>query len=130
MDSPTPTTIPQHDRALAVGAHVASIFFPVIGPLVGILVTGDAPYARHHARRAFWGDIKLFAITATIIVVSLAFSIVKGIQTIQSGEQFDWIGMIIKSVLVWLALAAFGLWNTISSALMALKAWRTDYWGK
>lgn len=122
--------ITPHDRTMAVGAHVFSIFFPVFGPLIMWIVANSQPYASHHAKKAFWGDIKLFLITATIIAVSLGFSIVKGIQTIQSGAEFDWIGMIVKSIAVWLLVAAFGLWNTVSSAISALKAWRTDYWGK
>jgi len=117
------------DRFLGAVPHAISIFSPVIGPGIAALVLKRGTYGKFQAVRTFLGDLKLLAITATIITVSLATSIYTGIQLYQSGEQPDWIAMIVKSLAVWLFLVLFGLVNTITSILSALRAYRADDWG-
>jgi Na+/H+ antiporter NhaA len=50
-------------------------------------------------------------------LISLSMTIISIIRLIQEGGQPDWVGMIIKGVIVWLLLAGYGLWNTISSII-------------
>ena len=120
-----PLPISQHDRLLGAAPHVASIFFPILGPAGAVLVLQQSPFGKHNAVQSLKGDLKLFAITATIIIISLSASIYSAIQVIQNGQEIDWIGMIVKSVVVWLLLALFGLVNTITSILSAVRAMNT-----
>ena len=119
--------VPKDHQECLLGAapHVASIFFPIIGPAVAVLVLQQSPFGKHNAISSLKGDLKLFAITATIIVISLSASIYSAIQVIQNGQEIDWIGMIVKSVVVWLLLALFGLVNTITSIISAVRALNT-----
>ncbi|MFN8852269.1 MAG: hypothetical protein ACK5XS_04510, partial [Armatimonadota bacterium] len=45
-------------------------------------------------------------------------------------DQIDWVAMLVKSVVVWLMLALFGLWNTVSSIIQGTRALRQEEWGK
>ncbi len=129
QSSPEHSQLSDHDRLLGAIPHAVSVFSPVIGPGIAAIVLKKGSYGRFQAIRALIGDLKLFAITATIIAISLATSIYNGIQLIQSGQQPDWIAMIVKSLAVWLLLALFGLVNTITSILSAIRAYRTEDWG-
>lgn len=115
-----------HDCLLGAAPHVASIFFPIIGPAVALLVLQSSPFGKHNAISSLKGDLKLFTITAAIIVASLSTSIYSAIQIIQNGQEIDWVGMIVKSVIVWLLLAVFGLINTITSIISAVNALNTS----
>ena len=69
-------------------------------------------------------------ITATVVLTSLALSIPK-LGPILHGQwqDVDWWGIIIKSVIVWLGLAAFGLWNTVISLRQGMKCLSQEDWG-
>jgi hypothetical protein len=105
------------DKVMGAAPHFLSIPFPVFGPLVFALVIGNSPYAKYHGFRAVLNDLKIIVITVVIGLISLSMTIVSIIRLIQEGGQPDWVGMIIKGVIVWLLLAGYGLWNTISSII-------------
>ena len=122
-----------HDRFLAIAAHGTSVFFPIFGPLVTLLLSKKSLYGRFHAWRALIGDLKLVAITVIIVAISIGHSIVMLIENYKSGALTGdpWqlvLNFLIKSLIVWLILGAFQLVNTISSVLEALQAARKDHW--
>lgn len=111
-------------RGMAAAPHFLSIPFPVVGPLIVAIASAGRPAARYQALRAFLADLVVFALTATIVVVSIGHSLWTAWQTYRTGDDVNWIAMLVKSVAVWLGLAAFGLWNTVSSLLEGLAVLR------
>lgn len=122
--APSPIPRSEHERLLGAAPYVASVFFPILGPLVGLVVLQQSPYAKFHSLKCLRGELIMLLITTSIIVVSLSASIYGAIQVIAHGQPFDWVAMIVKSLVVWLLLALFGLWNTVSSILNAIRAYR------
>ncbi|MCE2939477.1 MAG: hypothetical protein ACK5UR_08820 [Armatimonadota bacterium] len=120
-------------RTLAALIHYAGIPFPWMGAIVGYFVamaTGNQ-YARYHAARAFLGEVAALMVTATVIIISLIMSIPSAQLVLQGQwDQIDWVAMLVKSVVVWLMLALFGLWNTVSSIIQGTRALRQEEWGK
>ncbi|MBX3095526.1 MAG: hypothetical protein KF812_01565 [Fimbriimonadaceae bacterium] len=123
----------KNDRYLAAAIHGLGIPFPWGAAIIGFFVAGAMGnrYAKYHAAKAFLGEVGAFLLTATIVIISLAMSIPKMGPILQGQwDQVDWWGIVIKSVVVWLGLAAFGLWNTITSIRMAMRCLHDEDWGK
>jgi hypothetical protein len=110
------------DRRLGALVHLASIPAPYLGPLVALAVAGGRPYVRYQALKSLIGQVIAGMITFTIIATSIAFSIYQLSQTGFDLSQINWWHLIIKSVAVWLALALFGLWNTLTALREAFAA--------
>lgn len=110
-------------RVRAALPHFVSIPFPVFGPLMSAFILGEA--GRYEGFRAALQDLKVFLITFSIGALSLTWSVISLWNTISTGGQIDWVQVIVKSVGVWLALALFGVWNTVSSVLEGVKILRT-----
>ncbi len=133
-DLPKPRlVVEQKDRYLAIAAHATSVFFPVIGPLVTLILGRKSLYGRFHAWRALIGDLKLIVCTVLITIISVGHSIYMAIQNFQSGIGTGsvWqliLNMLIKGVIIWLILGAFELVNTVSSIMEALQVARKDHW--
>lgn len=106
-----------------------SVFFPIFGPLVAIFVLKGRPYARFHAVRALFGDLRVLGFTALVMGISLSITIANAIRFIQSGGEIDWVSVIVRSVAVWLILFLAGAVNTVKSIWHAVRAWQSDDWG-
>jgi len=120
--------VQQHEKSLACAMHVASIPFPWMAPIIGILVSGSLPFVKHHSWRALKGQLITVAIIGTVTVASLSYSIYNLYQDYQNGfKDFNIWPILIKSVVMWVGLFLFGLWNTVSSIIDALRALRGDW---
>lgn len=125
--------VAKNDRLLAVGAHASSVFFPIFGPLVALLLSKSSLYGRYHSWRALIGDLKLIALTLFIAAISLGHTIFTAFQTYQSGIENAnfWqilTNILIKGIAIWLIIGAFQLVNTISSIAEAIKTLQSDHW--
>lgn len=122
--------VKQQEKTLACVMHVASIPFPWMAPIVGILVSGQMPFVKHHSWKALKGQIVQVCIVGIIMAASLSHSIYNLYHQYQEGfKDFNLWAILIKSAAVWAGLALFGLWNTIASIIDAVRA-INGQWGR
>lgn len=114
--------VSEADRRLGTAVHIAAIPAPYFGPLVALLVAGGRPFVRYQALKSLIGQVIAGIITFAIIATSLAFSVYQLAQTGFDFLKIDWVQLIIKSIVVWLSLALFGLWNTLTALREAIAA--------
>lgn len=120
--------VQQHEKSLACAMHIASIPFPWMAPIVGILVSRNLPFVKHHSWRALKGQLITAAIIGTVTIASLSYSIYNLYQDYQNGfKDFDIWSILIKSVVMWVGFFLFGLWNTVASVIDALRALRGEW---
>lgn len=118
------------DSAFAALAHGLAIFFPYLGPLIVLLLFNKSPYVRFHSVWALIGQLAYTFWLIVFIGANLGYSIFRLIQMNDQGfEWSDLWGILIKSIVVYLLLALFGLVNTISNVVQAIRAFPGDYWG-
>ncbi len=110
------------DRRLGALVCLAAIPAPYAGPLIGLVVAGRRPFVRYHAVRALVGQLIAGMLTFMVIATSLSFTVYQLVQTGFDLSQINWWQVLFKSVAVWLALALFGLWNTLTSLREAYAA--------
>jgi hypothetical protein len=130
---PSEMTASRNERYLAAAIHGFSIPFPYVAAIIGFVVakaTGQ-PYARYHAAKALFSELAATAVTVTITVISLALSVPSFMKVLEGRwDEIDWWMVLTKAVVVWLAIAAFGLWNTVASIIQGLRALQGEDWGK
>ena len=110
------------DRRLGALVHLASIPAPYLAPIIALVVACGRPFVGYHAGRVLVEHLIAGLLTFLVIVTSLAFTIYQLVQTGFDVSRSIWWRVILKSVVVWLALAMFGLWNTIASLREAFVA--------
>jgi uncharacterized membrane protein len=126
MEQPT-----QQERTLAGGVHIASIFFPWLAPIVGIVVAGKSKFIRYHAVLALTEQVILTLTIGLIMIASLSHSIYNLYQQYQEGfKDFNIWPILIKSVAIWVGFAIFGLWNSILSIFQGIRAFKGNWGGK
>jgi hypothetical protein len=80
---------------------------------------------------ALFSELAATAVTVTITVISLALSVPSFMKVLEGRwDEIDWWMVLTKAVVVWLAIAAFGLWNTVASIIQGLRALQGEDWGK
>ncbi len=105
---------------IAGAVNFAAIPFPYLGPIVGLAVAGRSSFVRYHASRCLIEQVLATAILVVVVGVSLAYSVWNLVQSgvFENGIQLskiDWLGILIKSVVTWIALALWNLWNLLNS---------------
>lgn len=123
-----------YERHVAAAMHVASIFFPYVAPAIAYFVfRGRSRFVAVHALQAFFEALILNIVLIIGLAISLAFTIVKIVELIQTqGQSFSWDMVwqaLIKAVATYVILALVSLWYTIASVVQALQAldgrWRS-----
>lgn len=114
------------ERTAGALAHVSAIFFPFIGPgVVWLTQRGRSRFASEHAVHAILDDLFAKVLLVVIGAISLTLTIMQVVRVYNEGfETLDWKAAIAKFLLFWLIFVGLGLWNTISSILHALRAFR------
>ena len=121
--------ITQKDKTLAAGVNVAAIFFPYLGPIVGGIIGSKSPYVKFHAYRNLIQQILSTIIIGFLMACSLAYSIYSLYNNQKDGidlSKIDWVPMLMKTIVIWVLLALWGLINTILSIGDALQALRGE----
>lgn len=122
-----PLPVPeQADRGLAALVHVSSVFWPILGPLIGWAVFAKSkPYVAAHGRQALFETLILNLALFVAGLCSLIYTITRIVHFIQTNwVDFTWQEFVVRFLLGWIALALLGLVNTVVSILQAYRAWK------
>ena len=119
MDAPR---IGDRERLLAVAINLSAIPAPYLGPLVGYLIAGNSAYARDHAIRLVLDELVLTLISATLIAISLGWTVLSLFRTGLDLSHIDWKFVFGKAIAFWLILQGLALANTIASIHAAIQA--------
>ena len=127
--SVTTRTLRQDEKLLAAANHVASIFFPFVGPLafwaVGLVVSR---YVAYHARVALLEAVLFKAATVAVGIVSLVLTLTKVKETIEtSGAAFTWDTVwqaALKFVVLWALFFLAEFVTAVRSLFQARDAYR------
>lgn len=121
----------QDERILAAANHVASIFFPFVGPLAFWAVgLATSKYVAYHARVAFLEAILFKAATVAVGLVSLVLTIGKVKELVESnGSTFTW-DLVWQAVLKFVVLWALFFVAEAVTAVRSLFQARDAYKGK
>ena len=116
-----------HEKTIAGGLNFAAIFFPYVAPVLALLAVRDSTFVRFHAFRALIEQVVRTVIIGILVIASLSYSIYSMVQAGVFADgvdlsKIDWVTLLIKSALTWLALALWGVLNTISSVIDGLQA--------
>lgn len=115
------------ERTLAGGLNIAAIFLPYLGPIGGLTLSDGSKFVKFNAYRCLLEQVVRTILIGLIVVASLSYSIYSMVQAgvFDNGldlSKIDWVTLIIKSAITWIAFAIWGIWNTISSVRDALQA--------
>lgn len=117
-------------RRLASLMHVATIFFPLMAPVVGFAISGKNPFLRAHAVRSLKETLVLQLLIFTGMAISFAYSAINLYHHYQEGwKNFEIWPILIKTVVVWGILGIIELIN-IALALRWAKLASNGTWPK
>ncbi len=112
-----------HEKRMAALMHVAAIFAPIWGPLVGAAVAGRSRYVRAHALQALYETLLLNLLLGVAMVCSLIYSISRLWYHYQTDWQhFSWTEFLLRFAIGWLILGLLALINAVLSIRAAVKA--------
>jgi len=117
-----------HERYLAATMHVCTIFFPLLAPAVGYVVSGKSKFLRAHSYQAIFETIALNVALFLLGAVSLTYTVI----TLWHYYQVHWEGfsiwpMLIRFAVGWILLALLELVNTIYSVFQAARALKGEW---
>lgn len=104
------------ERNLASGVHLAAIFFPFMGPIIGYAIS-SSKYVKYHALKAIVEQVITSIIIGILMIASLSYSIYTLYQSQKDGfdlAKIDWVTMLIKGAITWVL---FAIWNLINIVL-------------
>ena len=120
----------KHDKALAAGVHVSSIFWPFLGPLVAWALFRKRAFVASHARKALTEAFVLKVAVILAFIVSLATTLSQVPHWVETGwKDVDWKFLALRVILGWLALLILEAVNTVFSVRQALRAYQ-GHWPK
>jgi uncharacterized membrane protein len=131
MKTDNPILAKEQERNLAAILNFASIVAPYMAPILGLILGRHSSFVRFHAIRNLMEQVVASVLVAALIVVSLGTTLYSLSTSGAFANGFDlskidiW-QLILKSLVVWLALGAWSLWNTINSILDGLQAMRGE----
>lgn len=119
------------ERKTAAVCHLASIPFPVVGPIAFLIFAfRRSRFIRLHATQALVEALLLNAVLMVSGAISLVITLVRVWGLIQSGEGLTWDMVwesLLKSVFMWAMVGLVSLAYTIGSIFQAIRAWRGEW---
>jgi len=115
------------ERTFAAGMHIATIFFPIIAPVVVLIGGRSSAFVTAHAKRSLTETLVVQGVLLIMGAISLTYSLV----TLYGQYQNDWkdfsiTAIILKAVVAWAIVGLLEVVNTIQALRMALRAYRGD----
>lgn len=120
------------DRSIAAANHIVSIFFPLMGPIIVLAISWKrSRFVAEHAIAAIFDELLMKAILLIGGAISLAFTIMKVTELIQSGGQsFSWDLVwqaALKVAITWLIVLVVGIIVTIRTIWDAYLAYKGEW---
>jgi uncharacterized Tic20 family protein len=114
------------DRALGAAVHVSSVFWPLLGPLVGwALFRKSKPFVTAHAKQALFETVFLNVALLLALVASTTYTVFRIVHFVQTNwVDFNLAEFIVRFLVGWIALAVLQFANTVFSVFQAWKAWK------
>lgn len=108
--------------------HIATIFFPLIAPLVALVISQRSPFLRAHAVRSLKETLIVQTLVFIGLVCSLAYSVISLWHKYQENwEGFSIVPILVKFVIVWAILGLLEVFNAISALRAAHRASRGEW---
>ena len=128
-DRPAPLEADKPDRSWAAAVHVSSIFWPLIGPIVGWAVFNKSrPFVAAHAKQALMEAIVLNVTLFLMGLVSLTYTIVRIVHFIQTNwRDFSWQEFLLRFIIGFIVLGLLELINIAISINQARTAWKGQW---
>lgn len=122
---PSSTGPTRADRGWAAAVHVASIPWPLIGPLVGwALFAKKSRYVAAHAKQALLETIVLNVGLFVLALASFTYTVVRIVHYVQTNwADFSWQEFLIRFLVGWILLGLLELFNIVWSVKQAVDAW-------
>ena len=113
------------DRSLAVAVHISSIFWPLIGPLAGLVLTKKGSFAHSHSKQALLETIVINVALFCICLISITYTLWRISHFIQTHwVDFHWQEFVIRFIVGWILLVVLEIVNIAISLRQALHAWQ------
>lgn len=123
-----PTTDKQ-DRSWAAAVHISSIFWPLIGPIVGwVIFNRSRPFVSSHAKQALLEAIVLNVSLFLMGLASLTYTIFRVVHFVQTNwKDFSWQEFLIRFIVGFVVLGLLELINIVVSINQARRAFLGDW---
>ncbi|MCW5939541.1 MAG: DUF4870 domain-containing protein [Fimbriimonadaceae bacterium] len=122
-------TLPERRWAAAV--HVSSVFWPLIGPLVGWVLGRERAFVAAHARRALFETLWLQGLLCLGGLVSLIYTATRLMDYAKSGwESVNWWEFVLRFAVGFVIVVLLQALNTVLSVRQAWRAWHGHWPGK
>lgn len=105
------------ERSRAALVCGAAVFFPIMGPVVALVLFQKQPYVRFHAWRCLLQELIATLIIGTLCVLSFSWTVYSLSQKGWDLSQMNWWAVLAKSVITWALLALWGMVNTALSVM-------------
>lgn len=125
IPEPVAKPVSSSDRSLAAGVHVASIIWPLLGPIVGWVVFRSKPFVAAHARQALLETLVLKVGLFLALVGSTVYTVTRIAHFVQTNwADFSWQEFVLRFVIGWIVLGLLGFFNTVMSVVQAIRAFQ------
>ena len=111
------------DKYLAAAVHISSIFWPLLGPIVGWAFFRRNSFVAAHSKQALKETIVLNILVFTAGAISLSYTIFRIYHYVQTNwRDFSWQEFVLRFLIGWIVLGLLEVVNTVVSVRQALLA--------
>lgn len=123
-----PYTPTRTEGTAAASVHGASIFFPFVAPIVGLVLAGRSEFVRSHSMQALKEAILAKVLVLMAVLASACFTLYR-LFTLYLN---DWKGVsvgefLFRAVIGWTVLWLFALITNVFSVRQAVRAYRGEW---
>ena len=119
---------PARDRTLAATMHVATIFAPIIAPVVALAIGRKSPFLTAHGMRSLKETLLLQFAFFTAAIISVSYTIMSLWGHYQTDwKDFSFWPMLARFAIGWLLLGLLELVNIVCAVRMAIRAYRGEW---
>lgn len=125
---PLEKQVSKSDAGWAAGVHVASIFWPLIGPIVGLALFRTRPFVLAHAKQALLETLILNVAVFLAGLASLTYTVFRVVHFVQTNWQdFHWQEFLLRFLIGWILFGLLEIVTIVVSVRQALGALRGDW---